>query len=371
MRLNPKYDVVILGGGPSGLTTALTIARHSDLSVLVVEAQAPQQERIGENCPPNVLVLLEGLGLLERFRQEGHGICPGYASMWGTPRPGYNDFIVSPYGPSWRLDRKKFDWMLAEAASRAGVTFAWSHRFHSLENAQKGFRLMLTGPTNKNPFPIEAGFVVDATGSKARFAAAMGIEKDIQDQLFATVRFAQIASGDISDQVHIESTPWGWWYTTLLPDRRLVTMMVTELEGLHALRLEEMKGFDAAVQATQFVGAALQSLRLNDPTFHTWPIYSGILPSVCGDNWIAVGDAASSFDPVAAQGIYKGMEDGYRAGQMIAQHFQGIEFPRTKYQQTILKRYEAYLKNRAHVYGLERRWPEMAFWKNRANSFNV
>jgi len=48
-----SYDVVILGGGPAGAATALSLRSHApDLSVALIEQTNYHAMRIGETLPP-------------------------------------------------------------------------------------------------------------------------------------------------------------------------------------------------------------------------------------------------------------------------------------------------------------------------------
>ena len=93
---------------------------------------------------------------------------------------------------------------------------------------------------------------------------------------------------------------------------------------------------------------------------------SAILSRVVGARWLAVGDAASAYDPVAAQGIVKALCDGEAAADAIAGFFAGAgEAPLLEYQDGVFARFTDYLRLRQHLYGLERRWPQAPFWQNR------
>lgn len=362
-RLDARYDVVILGGGPAGLAAAITVRRHGDLSVLVVEAHGFDRERIGESCPPDLLLMLEQLGLTERFRRDGHAPCPGYASVWGRPSVGYNDFIVNPLGPAWRLDRRVFDRMLAQAAVERGAQVCGSMRFAGVGSAEDGpadhtLRLIQRG----REVTVRAGFVIDASGARARFARALGVDKQIDDRLFAIIRFARVTLGRLTRQILLEAVPQGWWYGAMLPDQRVVSMLVTDKPTLRRLR-RAPQGYTTALHATSFIGPALARLSLTDPRQYVWPIESGRLTRVQGDRWVAIGDAACSYDPVAAQGIYKALHDGISVGRRIAGvrgADDGADHPAT-----IERRYREYQHNRAYIYGLERRWLDAPFWRDR------
>ncbi len=371
LNLKTTYDVVILGGGPAGLAAAISILQQTNLSVLVVDSQSVEHERIGESCPPDTILLLEKLGLSKVFLVDQHARCPGYASVWGRADVGYNDFIVNPLGPAWRINRKKFDKMLANEARKKGAEIAWSFRFFDAQkNKEKeGYGLKLMSAIDKSIHIIQAGFVIDATGSVGRFAKSIGIEKEIEDQLFAMVRFATVVEGHISKQVHLEATENGWWYNTLLPDYRIVSMVVTEKESLPVLRENNHQGFNAALAATDFIGGALRNLELKDDQYHIWPIYSGLLPTIEGNDWMAIGDAASSYDPIVAQGIYKGLTDGIHSVDKVISAFKSQTENKFAFSEHVRSRYQIYLQNRAYVYALEQRWPGSPFWSNRKLKF--
>src|SRR4051812_3920895 len=116
--MREQYDVVVLGAGPAGLATAIAISRETSASVLLADAGTAMRERFGESVTPEILVSLKRLGLLEEFRIGTHLPCPGSASIWGSGRVGYNDYILNPAGPAWRLHRRAFDEMLFRAAEK-------------------------------------------------------------------------------------------------------------------------------------------------------------------------------------------------------------------------------------------------------------
>jgi hypothetical protein len=59
------------------------------------------------------------------------------------------------------------------------------------------------------------------------------------------------------------------------------------------------------------------------------------------------------------------LEDGIRAAAAIAGDLDGDSDSRTRYAQYLDARYTDYVANRNYLYGLERRWPNLPFWRQR------
>ncbi|MDQ4070678.1 MAG: FAD-dependent monooxygenase, partial [Actinomycetota bacterium] len=116
-----RFDVAVVGGGPAGGAAAIVLAAHG-ARVVLLERSGYDGARIGETLPPEVRLPLERLGVWDRFQDGGHLPSPGIVAAWGGPEPYANDFILNPYGCGWRVDRNRFDSMLAAAAEQAGAT---------------------------------------------------------------------------------------------------------------------------------------------------------------------------------------------------------------------------------------------------------
>src|SRR5579872_1098361 len=109
LNQSKSFDVAVLGGGPAGLAMALTLHRYSLLSVVVIEKTNYDAPRIGETLSPGVTGLLQYLGVWESFQEDRHLPSFGTSATWGSPTPSTRDFILTPFGPGWHLNRRCFD----------------------------------------------------------------------------------------------------------------------------------------------------------------------------------------------------------------------------------------------------------------------
>jgi 2-polyprenyl-6-methoxyphenol hydroxylase-like FAD-dependent oxidoreductase len=376
--IGDHYHAVVLGGGPAGLAAALALRRQAEVSVLVVEAGTADRDRIGECAPADLLALLDQLGLTDRFIAAGHASSPGNASVWGAAQVDYNNAFLNPMGTAWRLDRRLFDRMLADAAAAARVEILWRTQFLRARSAGntpgRGHHLQFALADGRVASTL-ARWVIDATGSHARFACAAGARMRVDDQMFALVRFSSIKSGSMTMQMLVEATRDGWWYAARLPNarlpgRRVVTMFVTDRDVLHRMTVEGCAAWEKSLASTTLIGPTLAELVLDHRpaecrtggAHHVFPVCSSALDTRAGDGWIAAGDAASSYDPIA-QGLFKALADGVAAGQQVAQWIAtgGAPGDDTRSQAG----FHDYNRTRAHLYGLERRWPDAPFWRTR------
>lgn len=355
--MRAQYDVVVLGAGPAGLAAAITIRREMRASVLVADAGPAARERFGESVAPDLLVPLKQLGLLGEFRAGGHALCPGSASVWGGDQVGYNDYILNPTGPAWRLQRRTFDEMLTRAARESGAELCWATRYLQSLPDDTGHRLLLSNPEGKSE--VRGTWVVDATGPAARFALQVGARRIVDDRMYGLARYATIRSGSMTMQILLEADEDGWWYAARLPDDRVLVLFTCEVETARRLKARGHERFERLLGATKLIAPNLAKLELDRKVYFATPVYSSRLDRPEGADSLAVGDAAASYDPIVARGITKALEDGVAAGRRIAEGSDSTG----SYRERIATRFRTYAKTRAHLYELERR--DGPFWQKR------
>ena len=358
-----RYQIAIIGGGPGGSACALALAQRGVQDVLVVEAGDYTQFHIGESIPPDALRLFQSLGIDQPFLAEEHAACYGSCSYWGSDKRGYNDTLMHPLGHGWHLDRLRFNRFMADQAGKRGIELASGTRLTGSTPAAggAGFALQLAAGSaeQRSTTTIHADFVIDASGASAVFARHRGSQKIGELPLIClAMRFAwPQRSAPASGMTHLEAVEHGWWYGAHLPDNSLLLAFYSDADTIKTHRLQQPERWLAWLSGAPNTAALVESAAPSAEGVLSFPAPSYCLDQIAGDRWLAIGDAASAYDPITAQGIVKSIANGIAAADVIA----GRTSIR-QYAASVRQQYQRYLTLRRTYYGLEQRWPDAPFW---------
>lgn len=344
-------DVLVLGAGPAGCAAAIRTAR-AGLSTLLLDRPRPARTWAGESLPAGMTTLVRSVFGAECLSEDRHLPAFGSRSAWGSDELVETDFLANPLGEGWLLDRSRFDADAREAARAAGASVIDVRRTPSLSRKGPAWRID-TGDRR----PFSARFIIDATGRSGALRRHLGTRRITVDRQVAFVATCA-DDGDAYRGTTVEAAPEGWWYTTPLPQGRRVIAYLTD----HDVWRERPRNWQALLATTRHIQ------RIAGPaamvaTPGAWPAGTSYADRIAGSHWLAVGDAAASFDPLSSQGLATAVTMGARAGDALAHPNRADAIAAWADAYAMLAAEHADL--RAHYARLEPRWPDSPFWRRR------
>lgn len=354
------FDVAIVGAGPAGAVAALNLAAFC--RVLLVDRIAVPQPRIGESLPGAARHLLADMGLWHGFVADGHAPCHAVSSVWGGGDVETRDFLADPDGHGWHLDRARFDARLRAAAAARGATVLAPASVARVEKTDDGWRLGIADARTVRQ--VDARLLVDAGGRLSRLLQPFGATRIASDRLVCGwLRWEQ---GGLSPGLtRIEAEADGWWYAAGLPQGGGVVAFHTDRDLAAARSAHRARALLARARTLPMLGGQLDQATLDGAAFGFCAAHSARLPRAAGTGWLAVGDAALAFDPLASQGLFNALYTGL-AGALAAERcLAGESGALDDYAEALVPVAQIYAAHLAAWYGVERRWPDSAFWRRR------
>lgn len=337
------YDVLIIGAGPAGSMTAILLSKYG-FKVAMIDLNLKKKFGIGECLPPECKPFLNPLGLWDRLKIEGHRPCYGNQSVWEDNLLRSNEFIYSPWGNGWHLDRIKFDLMLQNEAKRNNVDFISGIKITNLQSTNNHWNIHGLNES------FIAKFLVDATGRSSWLSHKLGIKRHFFDYQVAIIALFQNKSNDDMDSFTlVEAIENGWWYSAALPEGYRIVIFFTDPRN--ARFFSNRSFFLNEISKTLYISKRVfpnYSIK-TDPTVS--PANTSILDKMTGRNWLAVGDAAISHDPISSYGLTFALQTSFDAASLIKSTYNNNEFSEIyKYEKNIKQGFDKFLLKLKYVY---------------------
>ncbi|MBX3444309.1 MAG: tryptophan 7-halogenase [Planctomyces sp.] len=357
--MNALQDVIVLGGGPAGAATAARLA-ITGIRVALVERPGPASVRIGESLPPAAWARVVALGAAARFLSDRHLETPGTVACWETETPAAHDYLYTPPGRGWHLDRRRFDRMLRKTAVAAGARVIRARPL-DIESRSNGFWTLRVRGRDGAMERVSGRLVVDATGRSSWFARRQGMRRSRLDRLVALAGLVPTpATAD--PRLLVEAAPWGWSYCVPQPSGGLAAVCLMDAD-------DPWRGSTLASTWRSRIGStphvAARAGELAPTCVRLLSAATERLMQFAGHGWLAVGDAAFSRDPLSSGGIAGALEMASLAAESIGSWFQGSCRAAAEYASALEDQWSRYLAEQRVQYGAVDRWPTELFWLRR------
>jgi len=320
-----QHDVVILGGGPAGSTVA-TILADQGLDVVVLEKDHFPRFHIGESLLPATVAIFDRLGVHDEIRaQFVHK--PGGKWLYGN-EPVRGDFAKydsratfkdTPY--SYLVERATFDKLLIDRSIRAGADVRFGSEVRGVLNEDDRIAGVHGTDDNGDAFEVRARVVVDATGLRAFVPASLGIREVTQPQRMGI--YAQYEADPASDDIE---AGWfagqmfydGWTWLIKLPDRKYSVGAVMHVDRFRNSGKSPEVLLEQLVDENDLLNNGMASDRERISDVMVTGNMGSRSDSLCGDGWVAVGDAAFFIDPCYSSGVHLAMKSAEEVADVIA-----------------------------------------------------
>ncbi|AKQ63342.1 Oxidoreductase [Myxococcus hansupus] len=282
-----RYDVAVVGGGPAGLSVAITTTLRGLNTVVLERASAPVDKACGEGLLPAGLAVLERLGVRPLLDDEGSFPFKGvrYVQEDGSTAEG-----LFPGGGALGVRRVALASALVSRARAVGAELR--ERTQVLSHQRSGDGVVLHTAEG----PVEAAMLVAADGLASPLRHAEGLDVEpVGPRRFGLRRHFQLAPW--TPYVEIYFAPGVEAYVTPTGVKRVGLAFLWE-DG----RVDGRVSFESLLSRFPVLEARLSGAAPDSQPRGAGPL-ARVSRARIADRFALVGDAAGYVDAITGEGM--------------------------------------------------------------------
>ena len=302
------FDVIVIGGGPAGATTAALLAQRGH-RVLVLDRERFPRYHVGESLIPGFMQPMEELGLTERMEARGFERKYGGTLVWGNKQVPWNFAFTTggrwPY--TYHARRADLDAMILDRARELGAFVLEDATVKdSVEEDGRvvGVRYALRG--HEGTCEARASLVIDASGQarvlSRRFSEVNWHERLRNVAVWTYFDNCRRLPGGESGNILIEGLKDGWFWAIPIGKEVMSVGYVTRSEKANGNDKSLEQLFAAERERTTKLKGLLKDAH-QTAGYRTARDWSYTSERFCGNGWVLVGDAAAFVDPLFSTGV--------------------------------------------------------------------
>lgn len=357
---NNHYDIIIIGGGPSGCLAALgAIKEDPELEVLIIDKYEKPVHRIGEALLTGTIMTFEEADIIDDIAKMDYHHKIGATYVWGKNRepwyvnyPGEMEgypsaFIRDGKRCSIHVPRHIFDQNLRDICKSRGISFLFENAKDVKFTANQHIQAIVF----QDDLQVTANYFIDTTGQFAFLGKRMVERHKLWEPKVAKYAYFDNLDWDLAHnngfdihRTNIISDTHGWnWIIHLgeagnnLTSVGIVTTpdIAKKIDFSNCLEaFPELKKFGVQYGLKEAKNAYGDIAKRDQ--FHNHPDYSYRSSQLDGPNWAMAGDSALFLDPILSQGVTLACHYGFMRGKAAAYYLDGDD---NQFQKNVTKNY--------------------------------
>lgn len=308
-----RYDVLVVGAGPAGCAAGIEAARAGLRVGVLDRAVFPRPKTCGDAVSNRGATLVDALvGQGGALRSIPHAEVRAGAAVFPDGSRVVRSFAAAP---GFIVPRLHLDDLLRRARERAGAELRQGVKVRRLRS--EGGRV--TGAEAEGiAFDADAVIAADGPGSLAWAALGVPYRRGARLAVAITAYHEGVRFGDAegTNEHYFDAElacGYGWIFPAVEGRSNIGVYQRADRFEAHGRTLPELLERFVAAHPERLAG----SRRIGRT--HVWALPLMTRPWVpAGPGLLACGDAASTVDPLAGEGIYQALHSGALAGRTVA-----------------------------------------------------